>query len=81
LGGFGPAAAFAVDALGCALADPDESVQVAAIEALAAIGPAARPAVPLLQRARGNRQAGLGRHVLAALGRIEGEADQPFAPR
>jgi HEAT repeat protein len=69
LGRLGPAAA--TPALTALLADAEEAVQIAAIEALGAIGPAASGAATELRRARSNRQAGLGRYVLAALDRIE----------
>jgi HEAT repeat protein len=75
LGELGAAAAPAVDRLAETLWDQDESVQVAAIEALGAIGTQALPAVPHLHRARSNKQSGLGRHVLAALARIELKTD------
>jgi hypothetical protein len=73
LGQIGAAAVPAVGGLASALSDQDESVQVAAIEALGAIGPGARQAVPQLYQAWSNKQSGLGRHVLAALERIEAD--------
>ena len=38
-------------------------------------------AVPELERARGNRQAGLGRFVATALARIQGEGTEAVLPQ
>jgi HEAT repeat protein len=73
LGRYGAGAATATDELAWALSDESEAVQIAVIESLEAIGPGAIGAVPALERAQGNRQAGLGRYVAAALAKIGGE--------
>jgi HEAT repeat protein len=73
LGQLGAAAVSAADDLASALHDENEAVQISVIEALGAIGPGAVETVPELERARSNRQAGLGRYVVVALERIESE--------
>jgi HEAT repeat protein len=77
LGQYGADARGAVGDLAEALHDSSETVQIAVIEALGSIGPGAIGAVDDLKRARSNRQAGLGRFVLAALERIEGSSLVP----
>jgi hypothetical protein len=82
LGRFGASAATAANQLAIALHDGDEAVQISVIEALGQIGPGAAGAVAGLKRARSNRQAGLGRYVVAALAKIERSSiDEPVQER
>jgi HEAT repeat protein len=75
LGRFGADAAAAVQPLAIAVHDGNEAVQIPVIEALGEIGPVAANAVADLNRARSNRQAGLGRYVMTALERIENRSE------
>jgi HEAT repeat protein len=67
----------AVPELICALQAKDELLRLRAAEALAAIGPRAREAVPALQAACEDGDAGLSNAAREALKRIEGKAERP----